>query len=144
MKFFNQKNKVLYIALLFGVATTAKAQQANSAKTDSIVVNKKLPFAIAKEKRLPDDELKEKKEGIYFTGVPDLSSDPINGFGAGAEGSLFFNGKKTNPFFEYPPYRAELNLALFITTKSQQEIKLGLDVPYIFNTKWRLRLEAAY
>jgi len=120
------------------------AQQADSAKTDSTIVNKKLPFAIATEKRLPEDELKEKKEGVYVTGVPDLSSDPINGFGAGAEGSLFFNGKRTDPFFEYTPYRAELNVALFITTKSQQEISLGLDVPYIFNTKWRLRVQAAY
>jgi outer membrane protein assembly factor BamA len=144
MNFFNQKNIALFIALFFMVTSTAKAQQADSTKKNSIIPNKKLPFAIAKEKRLPDDELKEKKEGIYVTGVPDLSSDPINGFGAGAEGSLFFNGKKTDPFFEYTPYRAELNLALFITTKSQQEIRLGLDIPYIFNTKWRLRLEAAY
>ncbi|MBS1647966.1 MAG: BamA/TamA family outer membrane protein [Bacteroidetes bacterium] len=105
---------------------------------------KKLPFAIAKEKRLPDDELAEKKEGMYATGVPDLSSDPINGFGAGAEGSLFFNGKKSDPFFEYTPYRAEINLAVFLTTKLQREIKLGFDIPYIFNTKWRLGGEVSY
>jgi outer membrane protein assembly factor BamA len=105
---------------------------------------KKLPFAIAKEKRMPDDELAEKKEGINFAGVPDLSSDPINGFGVGAEGSMFFNGKKKDPFFAYTPYRAELKLAVFVTTRLQREIKLGIDVPYIFNTKWRLRTEAAY
>jgi len=35
-------------------------------------------------------------------------------------------------------------VALFITTKSQQEVSLGLDVPYIFNTKWRLRVQGAY
>ena len=45
----------------------------------------KLPFAIAKEKRLSDDDLKDKKEGVYLTGEPDLSSDPEHGFGAGAE-----------------------------------------------------------
>ena len=144
MNFFSQKNIALFIALFCVVTFTVKAQQADSTKTDSLNVNKKLPFAIAKEKRLPDDELKEKKEGVYVTGVPDLSSDPINGFGAGAEGSLFFNGKKSDPFFEYTPYRAELNVALFITTKSQQEVSLGLDVPYIFNTKWRLRVQGAY
>jgi outer membrane protein assembly factor BamA len=144
MKFFNQKNIALAIALFFVAATALKAQQADSVKTDTTHVNQKLPFAIAKEKRLPDDELKEKREGVYVTGVPDLSSDPINGFGAGAEASLFFNGKKSDPFFEYTPYRAELNLAVFITTKSQQEVKLGLDIPYIFNTKWRLRLETGY
>jgi outer membrane protein assembly factor BamA len=144
MKFSNTKNKIVYIALFVIAATIANAQQADSTKKDSIIPNKKLPFAIAKEKRLPDDELKEKKEGMYVTGVPDLSSDPVNGLGGGAEGSLFFNGKKSDPFFEYTPYRAELNVALFITTKSQQEVSLGLDVPYIFNTKWRLRFEGAY
>ena len=104
----------------------------------------KLPFTIAKEKKLPNDELANKKEGMYFTGIPDISSDPITGFGYGAEGSLFFNGKKSDPFFAYTPYRAELSVALFNTTKSAQEAKLGLDVPYIFNTQWRLRTEAAY
>src|ERR1700739_1568328 len=88
--------------LFYLLAISIKAQQADSVK---------LPFAIAKEKRLPDDELAEKKEGVYVTGVPDLSSDPINGFGAGVEGSLFFNGKKKDPFFAYTPYRAEIDLA---------------------------------
>lgn len=104
----------------------------------------KLPFAIAKEKKLPDDELAEKKEGTYFTAVPDLSQDPINGFGYGAEGSIFFDGKKTDPFFAYTPYRAELAIAAFNTTKAERELMVHLDVPYIFGTKWRLRTEAAY
>lgn len=103
-----------------------------------------LPFAIADEKKLDEEDLANKKEGAYVTGIPDISSDPVNGFGIGAEGSLFFNGKKTDPFFAYTPYRAELNIAVFITTRSQKEVKLGFDVPYIFNTKWRLRGEAAY
>ena len=135
MKFIiKYKIQILLIPFLWSVSKTS-AQQKDSTK---------LPFAIAKEKRLPDDELAEKKEGFYFTAVPDLSSDPVNGLGAGAEGSLFFDGKKTDPFFAYTPYRAVLNVAIFATTKSQQEIKLGLDIPYIFNTKWRLRAEAAY
>ena len=131
---FRYKLRVLVIINLFLIGN-AVAQQQDSTK---------LPFAIAKEKRLPDDELLEKKEGMYITGVPDFSSDPINGLGAGAEGSLFFNGKKKDPFFAYTPYRAELDIAVFATTKSQQEINLVLDIPYIFNTKWRLRTEAAY
>ncbi len=104
----------------------------------------KLPFAIAEEKKLSDEDLKDKKEGIYVTGAPDLSSDPINGFGYGGEGAIFFNGKKNDPFFEYTPYRASLSLVLFNTTRSQREFFLKLDVPYILNTKWRLRLEGGY
>jgi len=125
----------IVVIVLFALAGITKAQQ-----TDSL----KLPFAVAQEKRMPDDELAQKKEGFYFTGIPDLSSDPLNGFGAGAEGSLFYNGKKTDPFFAYTPYRAQLNVTVFITTHLQKEVKLGLDVPYIFDTKWRLRAEGAY
>lgn len=104
----------------------------------------KLPFAIANEKKLSEEDLKNKKEGAYVTGVPDLSSDPINGFGYGGEGSIFFNGKRSDPFFAYTAYRAKIDLALFNTTRNQREASLKLDVPYIFNTKWRLRLEATY
>lgn len=103
-----------------------------------------LPFAIADEKKLSDEDLANKKEGLYVTAVPEISSDPINGFGYGAEGSLFFNGKRSDPFFNYTPYRAELDIILFNTTRNQREIGLKLDIPYIFNTKWRLRVEAAY
>ena len=63
----------------------------------------KLPFAIAQEKRLSDDDLKEKKEGIYLTGEPDLSSDPAHGFGGGAEAQFFVDGKRTDPLFAYTP-----------------------------------------
>jgi outer membrane protein assembly factor BamA len=104
----------------------------------------KLPFAIADEKKLSDEDLANKKEGLYFTGVPDISSDPVNGFGLGVEGSLFFIGKKSDPFFQYTPYRSKLDIAVFYTTKQQREISFTYDIPYIFNTKWRLRMQAAY
>jgi outer membrane protein assembly factor BamA len=104
----------------------------------------KLPFAIAKEKRLPDEDLKNKKEGTYLTGVPDLSSDPETGFGFGAEAQLFFNGKRTDPFFAYTDYRAEIDLSAFYTTKSEKEFELAWDIPYILNTEWRLRGRCEY
>ncbi len=126
----------LSIYLLFLLAfTSSQAQVADTLK---------LPFAIAKEKQLCTEDLQNKKEGTYVTGVPDLSSDPVNGFGYGGEGSIFFNGKRSDPFFCYTAYRAKLDLALFNTTKNQRELMLRLDVPYVFNTKWRLRLEAGY
>jgi len=99
----------------------------------------KLPFVIAKEKHLSDDDLKEKKEGVYVTAEPNLSSDPQHGFGAGVEGQFFIDGKRTDPFFAYTPYRAEIDLEAFYTTKSERELELTWDVPYIFNSQWRLR-----
>ena len=115
----------------------------DSSKADTSV-KKVLPFAIANEKKLSDEDLLNKKEGVYVTGLPDFSSDPINGFGYGGEALIFFNGKKNDPFFQYTAYRAELGVTLFNTSREQREVALHLDVPYIFNTKWRLRIETAY
>jgi hypothetical protein len=103
----------------------------------------KLPFAIADEKRLSDEDLKDKKEGVYVTGEPDFSSDPVNGIGYGAEGSLFFNGHRSDPFFSYTAYRAKLDFVVFNTTREQREFAFALDMPFIFDTKWRLRASGA-
>ena len=128
----------LLIILIVGIQHILFAQI--SADTSS----KKLPFPISKDKKLSEEDLKDKKEGTYVTGVPDISSDPVNGFGYGAEGSIIFDGKKSDPFFAYTPYRKKLDVALFNTSRQQREVSLKLDVPYIFNTKWRLRASAAY
>ena len=133
--------KLKLSALLFFTAlAVAYAQQT----PPPVNTTGELPFAIADEKQLSDEDLADKKEGMYVTGVPELSSDPINGFGYGAEGALYFNGKKTDPFFKYTPYRAEITAVLFNTTKNQREAAVGVDIPYVFNSKWRLRGEAAY
>src|ERR1035437_10209578 len=92
------------------------------AQQDSV----KLPFAIAHEKKLSSEDIANKKEGTYLTAIPEFSSDPVNGFGYGIEGILYFNGKKTAPLFNYTPYKAKLTLLAFNTTKSQNEIVLGL------------------
>lgn len=124
--------------LLFGNALS----QADSTKRLDDTL--KLPFAIHDEKMLSAEDLANKKEGTYITGVPDLSSDPVNGFGYGAEGTIYFNGKKSDPFFKYTAYRAKIDVALFNTTKSQRELKIAVDIPYILDTKWRFRGEMAY
>lgn len=129
--------------LIITVYLTCLVAIANAQVATIDTTTKKLPFAIASEKRLPNDELADKREGAYVTGVPDISFDPLNGLGYGAEGNLFFNGKRTDPFFAYTPYRGELHLRAFNTTNNEREILVGCDVPYIFNTKWRLRAEVA-
>ncbi|MBI1837451.1 MAG: BamA/TamA family outer membrane protein [Flavobacteriia bacterium] len=129
------------IAFSIYIFTNSIFSQENKTPKDSV---QQLPFAIHDEKKLSDEDLAHKKEGTYVTGVPDLSSDPINGFGYGVEGSIYFNGKKSDPFFNYTAYRAKLDVVLFNTTKEQREIKVAIDIPYILNTKWRLRGEAAF
>ena len=133
-------HKFFLLLSLFCFTNLLFAQTEPAVRVDTL----KLPFAISDSKKMDEEELNSKKEGISFAGVPDISSDPINGQGIGAEGAIYFNGKRTDPFFAYTPYRAELNVAIFITNKSQKSIGLSLDIPYINNTKWRLRAEAAY
>ncbi|HSZ71960.1 MAG TPA: DUF5982 domain-containing protein [Cytophagaceae bacterium] len=130
------------LCLAFGLLAGPSMAQIDSANT--VISGANLPFSIADEKRLSEEDLQNKKEGVYVTGVPELSSDPINGFGYGAELEIFFNGKKSDPFFAYTPYRQRLNVVLFNTSNAQREVAVGLDIPYIFNSKWRLRMEAAY
>ncbi|MDB5273726.1 MAG: hypothetical protein JWO58_2093, partial [Chitinophagaceae bacterium] len=137
MKYF------LSILCLFFILSLGKTFAQNDTLNTSIS-GQNLPFSIADEKRLSEEDLSNKKEGVYVTGVPELSSDPINGFGYGAEVEIFFNGKKSDPFFAYTPYRKKLNVVVFNTSNAQREVALGLDIPYIFNSKWRLRVEAAY
>ncbi|MEZ4722134.1 MAG: DUF5982 domain-containing protein [Flavobacteriales bacterium] len=120
--------------ICFGLS--AVAQQTDSTNN--------LPFTISHIKRLDSLELADKREGTYLTGIPDISSDPINGFGYGVEGSIIFNGKRDNPFFEYTPYLTKIDVALFNTSNQQREIAFTVDKPYLFRTKWRLRGELAY
>jgi outer membrane protein assembly factor BamA len=138
------KKSLSFTLALLALSINFSWAQTDTSVNSSPTVPRQLPFAIAKEKKIDQEELDAKKEGISVTGIPDVSSDPINGQGIGAEGSVFFNGKRSDPFFAYTPYRAELKLAVFITNKAQKELSLGLDIPYIANTKWRLRTEAAY
>src|SRR5205814_9340924 len=106
--------RIIVTGLLFFFASGfSKAQMADTLK---------LPFAIADEKRLSQEDLKNKKEGAYVTGVPDLSSDPVNGFGYGGQGSLFLNGKRTDPFFAFSSYRAKIDLVLFNTTPKHRKL----------------------
>ncbi|MBI3502196.1 MAG: BamA/TamA family outer membrane protein [Bacteroidetes bacterium] len=136
------KRILLFIALnSFLFASDSSAQK--DSVTPALPAGR-LPFAIADEKKLSDEDLASKKEGPYITGVPDLSSDPLNGLGAGVEAQLFFNGKHTDPFFAYTPYRAVVNLIVFYTTRSQREIRLETEIPYLFNTKWRFHGELGY
>ncbi len=125
---------------VFLILTTATKLFSQVHRSDST----KLPFVIADEKKLSDEDIKDKKEGTYITGNPDFSSDPVNGIGYGGEGSLYFDGKRSDPFFNYTAYRAKIDFVVFNTTKNQREFSLKLDVPYIFNTKWRFRVEGGY
>lgn len=99
---------------------------------------------LSEQKRLGEEDLGEKEEGTFVTGVPNISYDPLNGYGVGAEGFVTFNGSRADPLFAYTPYRSRLEVAALFTTGSQQVAAVGWDVPYLFGTPWRLRTELGY
>jgi len=100
------------------------------------------PFYINPIKRMSDEELEVKKEGVIVTGLPRLEFDPIRGFGIGGDVFLLLNGKKEDPFFPYTPYRHKVGLNFFIFENGRVRYALNYDSPYLFNTKWRLRADA--
>ncbi|MCE9501546.1 MAG: DUF5982 domain-containing protein, partial [Leptospira sp.] len=119
----------------------------DTAKKESADVrapNTNLPFPIEEKKRISVKDAEKKKEGWYPTGLPLVNSDPNTGVGFGARVLLFNNGNKSDPFFEYTPYRTRIFAQYFNTTKNYQYHWLSLDAPYVFNTKWRVRSDAIY
>lgn len=101
-----------------------------------------LPFPVNESKRLSVRYVDNKKEGGFFTGLPLINSDPNVGIGYGVRVIYTNNGERKNPLFEYTPYRYQIFAQYFNTTKSAQFHWARLDAPYIFDTQWRLRLDA--
>ncbi|MCB1141906.1 MAG: BamA/TamA family outer membrane protein [Leptospiraceae bacterium] len=102
---------------------------------------KDLPFSIDTSKHMCRKDIEDKKEGWYTTGLPLLNSDPNEGFGYGLGMFVFQNGFKSDPLFEYTPYRTKVFLQLFNTTKNAQYHQLSFDLPFFLNSKWRLRTD---
>jgi hypothetical protein len=105
-----------------------------------------LPFKIAEEKRLDEEELANKKRGTFITGIPRFEFDPIRGFGVGGNAFVFVNGnkKKPDPFFEFTPYRHRIAAEFFIYQNGRVKYAFNYDAPYIFNSKFRLRADAVF
>ncbi|MCH8534900.1 MAG: outer membrane protein assembly factor [Flavobacteriaceae bacterium] len=116
-----------------------------SAQQDKDTVNlRNLPFYIDPVKRMPDVDLKDKKEGTFITGLPRVEFDPIRGFGAGGNVNLFINKDESDPFFEYTPYRHRVNAEFFVFENGRVRYEVSYDAPYIFDSPWRLRADAVY
>lgn len=122
-----------------GIAV-ARAQEARPIRSASARDTAPPPFARAR--RLSDADLAKKREGTFVTGLPDLSSDPVAGFGYGARVNIIRNGQREDPLFAYTPYRAKLRIGAYNTTAEQRELVLSLDVPYVRGTRWRLKIDA--
>lgn len=119
---------LLGVALVFGACPTVWAQQPDS-------------LSFIRSKRMSDADLAKKREGAFLTGLPDLSSDPVTGFGVGVKSNIYWNGKRDNPLFPYTPYLAHLKANVSYFTTNAREISLSADVPYYKGTRWRYRVD---
>lgn len=90
---------------------------------------------------MSDADLAKKREGTFWTGLPDVSSDPVTGFGFGLRSNIYWNGKRENPLFAYTPYLAKLKANAAYFTSNARELILSLDVPYYKGTRWRIKID---
>lgn len=116
----------------------------NISIAEEIKTEENLPDYISRDRKLSEGDLKKKKTGVFVTGIPSFSSDPLNGFGVGANGYIFYNGNRNDLLFAYTPYFLRAGLTLKYSTGNSQEARLKLDAPYVFNSPWRLKLDGVY
>ena len=86
--------------------------------------------------------MKKKREGVFVTGLPDFSSDPVAGNGIGVRGTIYWNGKREDPLFAYTPYKAKLNVNAYATSRNAQEFTLSYDAPYVNGSRFRIKVDA--
>lgn len=90
---------------------------------------------------MSDADLAKKREGTFFTAIPDFSSDPVTGFGVGVRSNIYWNGNSTHPLFPYTPYLAKLKINAAYYTSNAKEIVLSFDMPYIRSSRWRIKID---
>lgn len=100
-------------------------------------------FVPDEAKRLGEEELANKREGWFVTGLPKVESNPVNGVGYGGTLFWFQNGQRTDPLFEYTPYRASVAVEALVFPSGRTFGGLAADLPYFRDKPWRLRLEAS-
>lgn len=117
---------MILLCVCFSQAVTAQ-------KVDSL--------SFIRSKRMSDADLAKKKEGTFITGIPDISSDPVTGFGFGVRSNIYWNGKRDNPLFPYTPYLAKLKANMAYYTSNARELILSFDMPYYNATRWRWKVD---
>lgn len=127
------KKLLLSLSLLGAGFAYGQEEPGNDKKRDSL--------SFIKSKRMSDADLAKKKEGTFFTGIPDISSDPVTGFGFGVRSNIIWNGTRDNPLFAYTPYLTKLKANAAYYTSNARELALSLDVPYYKGSRWRIKVD---
>jgi hypothetical protein len=132
--------RILFLIIVCHLISSVVAQ--NEITTHDTLPAGDLPFFIHPDKRLPAEELEEKREGVFLTGLPRLEFDPIRGFGAGGNLFVFLNKTRQDPFFAYTPYRYMVATEFFIFENGRVRYAINFDAPFVFDSPWRIRADA--
>ena len=93
---------------------------------------------------LTTEQIADKKEGMYVTGLPLINYDADKGFGYGARVYLYDTDERDSELFELTPYNHQLYMQFFQTTNGWSYHVLHYDAPYIGNSLFRLTGEVVY
>lgn len=135
--------RIIIVLLFIGCCGFSKGQDNTPGDTNS-GVEPDLPFEVHSSKHLSERSINEKKEGFFMTGYPRFEYDPIRGVSAGGRLNFIQNKTKEDPFFYYTAYRYFLAVGGYVFQNSRSGFYLNFDAPYIFDTKWRLRVNSFY
>jgi hypothetical protein len=124
---------VVAIAPVLGFSTPTRADEPAAA-----------PPWMEGKPHLEPGELAKKVEGSYFTGVPLLDFDPDTGNGGGARVYRYWNGDRTDPLFNYTPYRHRVYVQAFITDKGYQDHQIDYEWLYVGGSPFRLRMTGLF
>jgi Omp85 superfamily domain len=102
------------------------------------------PRILSRKRRLAPREIASKQVGTYVNALPIIDIDPDSGLGFGAVGNVFWDGARTDPFFQYTPYRHRIGAQGFATTNGLQQHFVEYDAPCLGDSPFRLRANILY
>ncbi|HEU4729198.1 MAG TPA: DUF5982 domain-containing protein, partial [Kofleriaceae bacterium] len=94
--------------------------------------------------KLAADDLANKKEGGYVTGLPLFAFSTDIGLGLGARAYYYWDGDRSDPRFASTPYLYRVFLQGFASTRGIQFHWLDFDAPRILDTPYRIRSQLVY
>jgi outer membrane protein assembly factor BamA len=103
-----------------------------------------VPQGFDERRRLGPEELQNKREGGYVTGLPLVNYDTNTGVGFGARAYYYFDGERSDPRFAFTPYLYRVFLQAFATTGGYQFHWLDLDARNVFSSPYTLRAQLIY
>lgn len=133
--------KHLLVSLIVLLIVQYSSAQTTDSRNVAVSNTERDSLSFIKSKRMSDADLAKKKEGTFITGIPDLSSDPVTGFGFGVRTNIHWNGTRNDSLFAYTPYLMRLRANAAYYSSNARELVLSLDVPYYKGTRWRFKID---